>query len=155
MCRQVYKTLLSAEATSVANFTNEACKTGGVKPSDPLFFTCEVNGVILLRVILPTGDQETISVGDTAADVALPPGFTAESLNITEVDASKRNFTLTLSVDRASRLGGGEIICDDTTLENEAKAGCLIGKHSLFRLIVAAVICIVVSNYMSPDAPPS
>ena len=119
---------LSTEATSVANFANEACKTGGVKPSDPLLFTCEVNGIILLRVILPTSDQETISVGDTAEDVALPPGFTAESLYIAEVDAFTRNFTLTLSIDRASRLGGGEIKCDDTTPKNEAKAACLIGK---------------------------
>ena len=56
----------------MANFSNEDCGTDGVKPFEPLLFTCEVNGVVLLRVVLPTGDQEMISVGDTAADVMLP-----------------------------------------------------------------------------------
>ena len=115
----------------MANFLTEACTTGGVKPSDPLLFTCEVNGVILLRVMLPTGDQEIVSLGDTRADVDLPTGFTAVSLNITEIDVSTRNFNLTLSIDSASLLGGGEIICDDTTPSNEANATCPItGKLS-------------------------
>ena len=116
----------------MANFLNEVCTTGGVKPSDPLLFTCEVNGVILLRVVLPTGDQEIISLGDTADDVDLPTGFTAESLDITEIDDSTRNFNLTLSIDSASLLAGGEIICDDTTASNKANATCpiIIGKLS-------------------------
>ena len=115
----------------MANFLTEACTTGGVGPSDPLLFTCEVNGVILLRVMLPTGDQEIISLGDTAADVDLPTGFTAESLDITEIDGSTRNFNLTLSIDSAYHLAGGEIICDDTTPSNKANATCpIIGKLS-------------------------
>ena len=118
-------------ATAVANFLNEACTTGGVEPSDRLLFTCEVYGVVLLRVVLPTGDQEVISVGDTAADVDLPTGFTVESLNITEIDDSTRNFNLTLSIDSTSLLGGGGIICDDTTASNEANDTCpIIGKLS-------------------------
>ena len=118
-------------ATAVANFLNEACATGGVEPSDPLLFTCEVNGVVLLRVVLPTGDQEIISLGDTVIDVDLPPGFTAESLDITVIDGSTRNFNLTLSIDSASLLGGGEIMCDDTTPSNKANATCPItGKLS-------------------------
>ena len=115
----------------MAYFTNEACVTGGVKPSDLLSFTCEVNGVMLLRVVLPTGDQEIISIGDTAADVALPTGFTAVSLDIREIDDSTRNFSLALSIDGASRLEGGNITCDDTTPGKKAGAGCLIiGKLS-------------------------
>ena len=115
----------------MANFSNETCVSGGVKPSEPLLFTCEVNGAILLRVILPNGDQEIISSGDTAADVALPTDFTAVSLDITEIDESTRNFKLTLSIESASLLKGGEIKCDDTTSRNEAKATCLIiGKLS-------------------------
>ena len=98
-----------------------------MKPSDPLLFNCEVNGTVLLRVVLPTG-QEIISVGDAVADVDLPTGFTAVSLDITEIDDFTRNFNLTLSIDRASRLGNGEIICDDTTSVNKAMAGCPIGK---------------------------
>ena len=112
----------------MANFINEACATGGVKPSDPLLFTCEVYGTVLLRVVLPTDDQEIISVGDTVADVNLPNGFTAVSLDITEIDDSTRNFYLTLSIDRASRLKGGNITCDNATSANEAMAGCPIGK---------------------------
>ena len=112
----------------MAYFTNEACVTGGVRPSDPLVFTCKVYGVVLLRVVLPTGDQEIISVGDTADDVALPAGFTAVSLDITEIDDSTRNFNLTLSIDSASRLEGGNITCDNTTQKKVATARCPIGK---------------------------
>ena len=118
------------DAAAVANFLNEACATGGVKPSDPLLFNCEVNGVVLLRVRLPTGDQEIISLGDAADDVALPTGFTAVSLDTTIIDDSTRNFTLTLAIDRAFRLKGGNITCDDTTPMNIAMAGCLISKLS-------------------------
>ena len=34
--------------------------------------------------MFPTGDQEIISVGDTADDVALPTGFITVDLDITE-----------------------------------------------------------------------
>ena len=121
-----YSTFLFTDISAMAYFTNEACVTGGVRPSDPLLFTCKVYGVVLLRVVIPTGEMDIISVGDTAADVALPTGFTAVSLDITEIDDSTRNFHLTLSFDRTSRLAGGEITCDDTTPKKEAKAGCSV-----------------------------
>ena len=114
----------------MASFTNEACATGGVNPTDPLLFTCTLNGAILLRLVLPTGDQEILSVGDTADDVTLPIGFTAVSLNITEIDESTRNFNLSIFIANASLLGGDEITCDDTTSTNAVKAGCPIGKLS-------------------------
>ena len=114
----------------MANFINEACVTGGVKQTDPLLFNCEVFEAVLLRVVLPTGDQEIISVGDTPADVALPAGFTAVSLDITEIDESTRIFNLTLSIDRASLLKGGNITCDNTTSLNTAMDECLLGKLS-------------------------
>ena len=127
---------------AVANFSNEGCTAGGVKPSEPLQFTCKIYGVVLLRVVLPTGDQETISIGDTAADVALPTGFTAVSLDITEIDDSTRNFNLTLSIDSASRLKGGNITCDDTTPGKKAGAGCLIiGKLSSTSNCSLFIIC--------------
>ena len=112
----------------MASFTNEACATG-VNPTEPLLFTCEVNGAALLRLMLPTGEQEITSIGDTAADVILPTGFTAVSLDITEVDESTRNFNLTISIANAFLLGGGEITCDDTTSKKQASASCqIIGK---------------------------
>ena len=81
--------------------------------------------------MFPTGDQEIISVRDTTDDVILPTGFTTVDLDITEIDASTRNFKLTLSMDSASLLNGGEIKCDDTTSRKEAKANCpVIGELS-------------------------
>ena len=109
-----------------------------MKPTDSLLFTCELNRTLLLRVVLPTGDKELIFVGDTTANVALPPGFTAVYLNIKERDDSRRNFNLTLLVDSASQLEGGEIMCDDANItpSKVAKAGCPIGK---LRQIVCCV----------------
>ena len=132
----------------MAIFTNKACATGGVNPTDPLLFTCEVNGVVLLRLVLPTGDQEITSVGDTAADLSLPTGFTAVSLNITEIDDSQRNFHLTISIANAFLLGGGEITCDDTTSRNRASASCpIIGKHNSL-----SNICIKLERLTPHDA---
>ena len=122
---------------AVANFANESCASGGVKPNDPLVFTCEIYGAVLLRVVLPTGDQEIISLGDTINDIALPTGFTALSSTITEIDDFTRNFNLTLLIDRASRLKGGEITCDDTTLRVSVKKKCIFGKLcSSFKVLV-------------------
>ena len=111
-----------------AGFANESCTTGGVRPTDPLLFTCQLYGAVLLRVLLPSGDQEIVSLGDTFADIHLPSGFTAVSLDITEVDNFRRNFNLTIFIANATLLNGGEITCDNTTLKNRASAGCLISK---------------------------
>ena len=112
----------------MANFVNEECVTSGVEASDPLLFTCKIYVTSLLRVVLPTGDQEIISVGDTVADVDLPTGFTAVSLYIREIDDSRRNFHLNISIANASLLNDGNITCDDTTPSKRAMAGCPIGK---------------------------
>ena len=78
--------------------------------------------------MLPSGDQEIVTLGDRPADVVLPPGFNAVSLDITEMNNFRRNFNLTISIANATLLNGGEITCDDTTLRKQASAGCLIGK---------------------------
>ena len=98
--------------------------------SDPLTFTCEINGAVSLRVVLPDGEQSVVSVGSDPDDVVLSDGFEAVELNIAEnPDDSSRNFTLTLSVARASLLDGSEIKCDDTTDDNVDMAGCpILGK---------------------------
>ena len=116
-----------SDASAVASFINEECATGGVNQFDPLLFTCAVNGAILMRVVFPSGDQEIISVGDTAASVDLPTGFTAVSLNVTEIDNTRRIFSIAISIASASLLEGGMIICDDTTPTNSAMDGCPIG----------------------------
>ena len=133
------RTIIAFTGTSAAaRFTNESCTTGGVQPNDPLLFTCQLYRAILLRVVLPSGGHEIISIGDTVADVALPSGFDAVSLTITETD-NFRNFDLTLSISTASLLEGGEITCDDTTPINQAGARCpIIGK---FKLLSGVIEC--------------
>ena len=110
----------------MAKFMNEACAAGGVRPSESLLFVCKIYEAVLLHIVFPTGHQEIISLGDTVDDVDLPPGFTAVSLDIREVDHSRRNFNLTLSINNASSLDDGEIKCDDSTSKKEAVARCPI-----------------------------
>ena len=127
-----------ADALPVAYFLDERCEIGGVNPSDPLFFTCEIYEVVVLRVIFPIDYQKTISLGDTVERVSLPPGFEAAKLTITEVDDYNRNFSLLLSIDSASRLNGGNITCDNTTSLKEAIAECPIGMCS-FKLFTSTL----------------
>ena len=114
----------------MATFNDSRCTGSGVCLIDPLLFTCEFNEVFLLRVKLPNGDQEVTSLGDTAEDVALP-GVTVQYLNVTPIDESIRNYVLTFSIMNASLLDGGEIICDDTTGENVAKARCKLHAYGM------------------------
>ena len=79
----------------MASFSDARCTACGVCPNDPRVFTCEVNDAVLLRVILPTGEQDFISLGDTVDVVSLPDGF---SLVISEIDEISRNITLILSI---------------------------------------------------------
>ena len=121
-----------ATPSAVASFSDARCTAGGVCPNDPLVFTCEVNDAVLLRVILPTGEQDFISLGDTVDVVSLPDGFSAVSLVISEIDEFSRNITLILSIQNATLLNGGQITCDDTFLNKVAMAGCLLaGERSV------------------------
>ena len=120
--------ILFTGEVAVAEFTNEACRDGGVNPYDSLLFYCKIYEATLLRVVVPSGQQEIISLGDTVADVVLPTGYTAVSLDIIVIDDSKRNFNLTLSIDSASLLKDGYIRCDDTSAKG-AQAKCRIGKQ--------------------------
>ena len=121
-----------ATPSFIAHFNDSRCTAGGVCATDALFFTCELNEVALLRVVLPSGDQEHISLGDTAADVNLPAGVTAVFLSIIETNATTRNISLTLYISNASILDCGEIECDDTTDRSVVMAGCPVhGKSDL------------------------
>ena len=114
----------------MASFNDERCTKSCVKSTDPLLFTCELSNVIGLRVILPNGVQEVMSIGDNVngpESVVLfeSDGFIAVSLNImTVMDKIEKKVSLTLSIANASLLDGGEIICDDTTPRNKVMAGC-------------------------------
>ena len=115
----------------MASFSDDRCGADGVCSSDPLTFTCEINGVAVLQVVLPISEPEIVSHLHTREGLNedLPDGFTAVTLNITEIDNSSRDFVLTLSITNASLLAGGEIRCDDATGNNVAMAGCpVLGK---------------------------
>ena len=105
-----------ATSSAVASFSDARCTAGGVCPNDPLVFTCGVKNTLVLQVALPTGYREHAAIGDTANSVVLPAGFKADSLIITPIDIYTNNFTLTLSIENASLLNGGQIICDDAIL---------------------------------------
>ena len=124
--------LITHSDAAVARFSDDRCEADGVCPSDPLTFTCVINGALNLRVQLPNGHDETVSLGNGPEDVDLPDGFTAVTLAITEIDSSTRDFLLTLSIAEASLLAGGEIRCDDTIPGNgnAVMAGCpILGKR--------------------------
>ena len=90
---------VDATPSAVASFSDARCTAGGVCPNDSLVFTCGVNNAYALRILLPSGIQEIISLGDSANNVVLSVGFTADTLVITQVDDSTRNISLTLSID--------------------------------------------------------
>ena len=98
--------------------------------------------MFLLSVVLPTGDQETIAVGDTAADVALPLGFIAISLNITTLNISTRNYSLTIAIImNASLLNGGATGCNGGYISNVVMARCPLA--SMFSLVLVSVLYII------------
>ena len=59
----MYVSFADATQSAVADVR---CVAGGVCPNDPLAFTCEINDAVLLLVILPTGNQDHVSLVDTA-----------------------------------------------------------------------------------------
>ena len=82
--------------------------------TDPLLFICELSNVIGLRVILPNGVQEVLSIGENVnspVSVTLSDGFTAVSVNniiMSVMDKIKRNVSLTLSIANPPHLDGGD-----------------------------------------------
>ena len=117
-------------SSSLTRLDGSKCEDNCVYSTDPLLFTCELIGVILLQVKFPNGYTEPVSDGDTIQSVELPAGFSAVSLNIFK-NKYTRNITLKLVIVNASLLDGGEIICDDAISQsgNNVTAGCrLCGK---------------------------
>ena len=132
----IFAIFTDADALAVANFRNEECKTGEVNPFDSLYFTCEISEAPYLRIVLPTGQNEVISLRATLNDLRLSPGFIPCFLRITEVDDLKGNFTLSLCIDYATRLEGGNITC--STAMKRATVGCPIGMPS-FHLFTSSL----------------
>ena len=126
--------LITHSDAAVASFSDPRCEADGVCPSDPLTFTCEINGAVLLRVVFPDDEQAILSVGSDLDDVVLPDGFAINDLVIREVSGG-RDFVLTFSITSASLLNGGEIRCDDTFDANVAMAGCPILGKSCFQAL--------------------
>ena len=116
----------------MANFSDVRCAVGGVCPNDSLVFTCEVHDAPAIRVFPPTGGVYTVNIGNEA-NGDLPPGFSADSLVIAE-DAFSGNFTLTLSIENAFLLNGGNIACDDS-INPPIMAGCQLAGEPSVHLI--------------------
>ena len=121
--------LPAAVPSVVVNFNDTRCADGGsVCPTDSLLFTCTGNETITLalRVILPSGDELIVtSSGAVIAIGDLSDGFSVESTNVAVNDGGTSfNYTLSLSIDNASLLAGGVIICNDNTIANRDMAGC-------------------------------
>ena len=117
-------------SSSLTKLDGSKCEDNCVYSTDPLLFTCELNGVYLLRVMFPNGYTEPVGDGDTIHSVTLPAGFSAVSLNISK-NKYTSNITLKFLIANASLLDGGKIICDDSFPQsgNNVTAGCrLCGK---------------------------
>ena len=115
-------------SSSLTRLDGLKCEDNCVYSTDPLLFTCELNGVYLLRVEFPNGYHESVADGDTERSVALPAGFSAVSLNISK-NKYRSDISLKLLIANASLLDGGEITCDDSESGNNLTAGCrLCGK---------------------------
>ena len=92
--------------------------------TDSLLFTCELKNVVFLKVVLPDGHHDFISLGDNENSIFLSAGFDTVSLNISVIDHSRRDFFLSLLVANASLLNGGEIMCEGNTPNIRVMAGC-------------------------------
>ena len=106
----------------MASFSDGRCEADGVCPNDPLLFTCELNEIIVLRLILPGHPPVAYVSGVDPDDVNLPAGITLLSPDIPS--SAPGNFTLALSIENAPLLAGNEIRCDDGTDSNAAMAAC-------------------------------
>ena len=116
----------------VAWFNDSRCVAGGVCPNDPFLFTCQIKDIIALRIVLPSGIQEVVSLSDTPTDVSLPAGFNVASSVVSDVNENSILYKLTISIANASLLNGGEIKCDDIIHRKVAEARCpLVGKKSM------------------------
>ena len=114
-------------------------------PTDSLLFTCTAIEIITLRVILPFGDELTVtSSGIPPGNV--PDGFSVEFSSVAMNDGGfSSNYTLSLSIDDASLLAGGMIVCDDATPGNQDMAGCLVvGKFYNHLFIYIRIIIVYI-----------
>ena len=59
--KTTYNSLIFTHSgASVASFSDDRCEADGVCPSDPLTFTCEINGALSLRVVFPSSNYRRL-----------------------------------------------------------------------------------------------
>ena len=73
-------------SSSLTRLDGSKCEDNCVYSTDPLLFTCELIYVAYLRVKFPNGYHQNVGPGDTERSVALPAGFSAVSLNISDTE---------------------------------------------------------------------
>ena len=120
-----------------ASFNDTRCTDGsGVCPTDPLLFTCRGTELSALQVTVPTdgGGDENLVLSSTNTVVGVPPpGITVVATNATQNSLSSYDYEISLSIQNASLLYGGPILCDGGTPAGQAMASCsLIGKYEWF-----------------------
>ena len=101
-----------AATLAEASFNDPRCEDGGVCPTDPLLFTCNVTDSPATQVtvtFLP-GMVVTILRSDNTTGGVHPDGINIQSHSVTGV--SPYDYILTLSIANASLLNGGMIECD-------------------------------------------
>ena len=114
VCKQASPTYYTDAATlAEASFNDPRCEDGGVCPTDPLLFTCNVTNTSSDRVFLTFSFAEMDLLSLTNNNVtqgAQPDGTNIQSHNVTGV--GPYDYILTLSIANASLLNGGMIECD-------------------------------------------
>ena len=105
-------------------------------PNDPLIFTCNVTGSDVDRsiVTLPSGGEVALRSDNTIlVEENLPDGVTVQFHNAT-VNNGVADYILSLTIERASLLNGGVILCFDSSLTpviDEASCPVATGKITL------------------------
>ncbi|CAI8025148.1 hypothetical protein GBAR_LOCUS14558, partial [Geodia barretti] len=115
----VFIVTAEAQVSAVASFNDSRCAGQMVCSNDALLFTCTVteSTSALASVTLPSGEGVQVTSGNMiqVVDGPLPEGVTVQSHDAL-VDGVLVNYKLTLSIERASLLGGNPIICTAITV---------------------------------------
>ena len=120
VCRHVMHVVPHTDAAILAEagFNDQRCKDGGVCPTDPLLFTCNITDSIGTRVTatFSFGEMGTISLigltNNNVTEGVVPDGIHIQSYNVT--GTSPYDYILILSITNASLLNGGNVTCDSS-----------------------------------------
>ena len=114
-----------------ASFDDPRCETDErVCPNDPLLFTCTVTGSIDSVATVRLSYRQFVNIDSdnmtSFVGGGLPGGVRVVSHDA-RVDGGTANYTLTLTIERASILTGNSVICADGAIVPQTdEASCLV-----------------------------